>query len=162
MVSTSAVLCRQRSQKWKELIRYLALRLGIKFVEWTPCKFRTLHLVAIVLSLSPISKSWLPTPCVAMSSVKSSYTPWFFPLINSTNFLSRSSRCVLPFSRRVTTDALLQQLLGFTHKAIGRFEHRLWSDWLTYFMDDMLISSAILKPFWVLNYASHEAVVFIS
>ena len=32
------------------------------------------RLVAIVLSLSSISNSWLPIPCVAMSSVKSSYT----------------------------------------------------------------------------------------
>ena len=123
-------------------------------MEWTPCKFRTLHLVAILLSLSSISNSWLPTPCVA---VKSSYTPGFFPLITRTNFLSRGSRCVFSFSRRVTRflNTVLrlvlqrtfvlhnfsQSALGFTRKVIGRFEHRMWSDWLTYFMDP----SAILK-----------------
>ena len=135
MVSTSAVLCRQRSQKWKELILYLALRLGINFVEWTPCKFRTLHLVAIVLSLRSISNSWLPTPCVAMSSVKSFYTPGFFPLINRTNFLSRSSRCVLPFSRRVTTDALLQQLFPECPWVYTQGDWTFWTQdmiWLAY------------------------------
>ena len=54
--------------------------------------FRTLHLVAIVLSLSSISNSSLTIPCVVISSVKSSYAPGFFLLINRTDFLSRSSR----------------------------------------------------------------------
>ena len=135
MVSTSAVLCRQRSLKWKELILYLALRLGIKFVEWTPCKFRTLHFVAIVLSLSSISNSWLPTPCVAMSSVKSSCTPGFFPLINRKNFLSRSSRWVLPLSRRVTTDAFLQQLFPECPWVYTQGDWTFWTQemiWLAY------------------------------
>ena len=146
------VLCRQRSQKWKELILYLALRLGIKFVEWTPCNFRILHLVAIVLSLSSISNSLLPIPCVAMSSVKCFYTPGFFPLINRRNFLSRRLRLVL--QRTFLFHNFSQSALGFTRKVIGRFEHRIWSDWRTYFMDDVLKASAIIKPFWFLNDAS--------
>ena len=101
-------------------------------MEWTPCKFRTLHLVAILLSLSSISNSWLPTPCVA---VKSSYTPGFFPLINRTNFLSWSSRCVLPFSRRVTTDALLQQLFPECPWVYTQGDWTFWTQdmiWLAY------------------------------
>ena len=148
------MLCRQRSQKWNELILYLSLRLGIKFVEWTPCKFRTLHLVAIVHSLSSISNSWLPTPCVAMSSVKSSYTPGFFPLINRTNFLSRSSRCVLPFSRRVTTDALLQQL----------FPECPWvytqGDW-TFWTQDMIWLAYVFYG-WHIDFKRHFKTVLIS
>ena len=92
MVSTSVVLWRQRLQKWKELLLYLALRLGWSLWNERRLNFRTLHLVAIVLSLSSISNSSLTIPCVVISSVKSSYAPGFFPLINRTDFLSRSSR----------------------------------------------------------------------
>ena len=70
-----------------------------------------------------------------MSSVKSSYTPGFFPLINRTNFLSRSSRCVLPFSRRVTTDALLQQLFPECPWVYTQGDWTFWTQdmiWLAY------------------------------
>ena len=70
-----------------------------------------------------------------MSSVKSSYTPGFFPLINRTNFLSRSSRCVLPFSRRVTTDALLQKLFRGCPWVYTQGDWTFWTQdmiWLAY------------------------------
>ena len=70
-----------------------------------------------------------------MSSVQSSYTPGFFPLINRTNFLSRSSRCVLPFSRRVTTDALLQQLFPECPWVYTQGDWTFWTQdmiWLAY------------------------------
>ena len=70
-----------------------------------------------------------------MSSVQSSYTPGFFPLINRTNFLSRSSRCVLPFSRRVTTDALLQQLFPECPWIYTQGDWTFWTQdmiWLAY------------------------------
>ena len=61
----------------------------------------------------------IPTPCVPMSSVKSSYTPEFFPLIVAVYFD--------PFSRRVTSTT-------FPKVPLGLHEHRIWSDWLTYFI----------------------------
>ena len=70
-----------------------------------------------------------------MSSVKSFYTPGFFPLINRTNFLSRSSRCVLPFSRRVTTDALLQKLFRGCPWVYTQGDWTFWTQdmiWLAY------------------------------
>ena len=101
-----------------------------------------------------------------MSSVQSSYTKDFFLwLIEQISFREVvaayfPSRAEL--QRTLFFNNFSQSALGFTRKVIGRFEHRIWSDRLTYFMDDILISSAILKPFWVLNDASQEAVVYIS
>ena len=89
-----------------------------------------------------------------MSSVKSSYTPGFFPLINRTNFLSRSSRCVLPFSRRVTTDALLQKL----------FPECPWvytqGDW-TFWTQDMIWLAYVFYG-WHIDFKRHFNTVLIS
>ena len=88
-----------------------------------------------MLSLSSKSNSGLPTPCVAISSIKSSCTPGFFPLINRTSFLSRTSRCVISFSRRVTTDVLLQHLFPECPWVYTQGDWTFWTQdmiWLAY------------------------------